>query len=373
MGKQFFYMLVSYAEWERNVIRERMFSGKLRRARDGRSPGFPPPYGYKKGPTPGALLVDEAEARIVRLVFDLADQGQTVRAIARQLGARGCRGRKGAPFGTSTVSKLLHNPAYAGRLVWGRTRSNPRWHKAPGEPRVKAAEPYVALPSPNIPVLVDPEQWDRVQRLMAANRKIQSGALASCHLLTGLLRCGRCGQAMQHNAYGRWAYYRCAGRQGQGLCDAPAVRAERLDQAVAGAVRARYAAAAAAGARDLAAQPAPADGGAEAVAAQLARLAAQERRIDQDYLTERLTADERRRLLTAVAAERADLEQALERLQAEAAAAGAAGRRLAERLDWDDDLLGLLSPAEQKQLLRFFIAGIRVADGVVTITWKAGA
>lgn len=52
MGKQVFYMLVS----------ERMFGGKMRRAKEGRSPGFLAPYGYHKGPTPGTLALIDEEA-----------------------------------------------------------------------------------------------------------------------------------------------------------------------------------------------------------------------------------------------------------------------------------------------------------------------
>ena len=40
MGKQFFYMLVSFAEWERSVIKERTYNGKLQRVMNGMTPGF---------------------------------------------------------------------------------------------------------------------------------------------------------------------------------------------------------------------------------------------------------------------------------------------------------------------------------------------
>ncbi|HWI53053.1 MAG TPA: recombinase family protein, partial [Symbiobacteriaceae bacterium] len=46
-GRLFFYQLMSFAEWERSVIRERTFAGKLRRAQEGKNPGITAAYGYR--------------------------------------------------------------------------------------------------------------------------------------------------------------------------------------------------------------------------------------------------------------------------------------------------------------------------------------
>jgi site-specific DNA recombinase len=379
MGKQFFYMLVSYAEWERNIIRERMFSGKMRRAKEGRSPGFPAAYGYEKASTPGRLLLIEDEAAVVRLVFDLAEKGRTVRWITRYLNERGYRSRKGAPWGTSTVSKMLHNPIYTGKLVWGRTRINPRWKKAVGEARVKPADPYVEIESENFPAIVTPEQYERVQRLMAGNQKIQPAAIGSDHLLTGLLKCDKCGRAMQYNAYQHWAYYRCSKKQAQGLCDAPSVPAPLLEAEVVSALRERYEQLVhqLANAESSADEPQALEANIAAVTAQVTRLEAQEKRINQDYREQRLTADERRQLVAEVQAERGELLRVLADLNAELADVRDSKRVLAERmavLD-DMDLFRTLSADQQKHILRFFVKEIRAGKTEggatsVTVIWK---
>ncbi|HYG59811.1 MAG TPA: recombinase family protein, partial [Symbiobacteriaceae bacterium] len=69
-GKMFFYQLMSFAEWERSVIRDRMHSGRVRRAQQGRSPGAPLPHGYIKQ-ADGAIAIDEAAAMAVRRIFRL--------------------------------------------------------------------------------------------------------------------------------------------------------------------------------------------------------------------------------------------------------------------------------------------------------------
>jgi site-specific DNA recombinase len=383
MGKQFFYMLVSYAEWERNVIRERMFSGKMRRAKEGRSPGFPMAFGYKKGPTPGTLLIDEAEVGVVKLVYDLAEKGHTVRAITKYLNDHGFISRKGAPWGTSMVSKMLHNPVYTGKLVWGRRRLNPRWKKTPGEARVKTADPYVDMETPSIPMMIPQDQFDRVQRLMEGNKKIEPGALGSEHLLTGLLKCGKCGRALQYNASGRWTYYRCGFKSSQGLCDAPSLPAEALECEVIDALRQRFEQMAGA----LVAENKDGQGNTESLTATVSaveqkinRLDQQERRINQDYREERLTAEERRSLLAGIQDERSRLLRTLADLRAEEAAMQDSQRFFAEQLETvrQEDQFRSLPVEKQKQILRFFIHQVRAERGAegetaVTISWKGSA
>lgn len=381
MGKQFFYMLVSYAEWERNVIRERMFSGKMRRAKDGRSPGFPAAYGYKKGPTPGTLEVIGEEAQVVRTVYELAEKGQTVRFITRYLIEHGYRTRKGAPWGTSMISKMLHNPIYTGKLVWGRTRINPRWRKHPDETRVKSAEPHVDMESASIPQIIAQAQFDRVQRLMEGNKKIQPAALGSEHLLTGLIKCQRCGRALQHNSYGKWAYYRCGFKVSQGLCDAPSMRAEPLEAEVIQALRRRYEELA--GARLGERTPegtSKLEGNIQSLESKMERLELQERRINHDYLEGRLTPEDRRSLLHHVQDDRAAIQMMLVQLEGERSTLLENVNSTQEQLVHikDLDLFRALPIGKQKQVLRFFISEVRASkpdgdDIQVAITWKGSA
>lgn len=381
MGKQFFYMLVSFAEWERNVIRERTFSGKLRRAQDGRSPGFPMPYGYRKGATPGTLALAEAEATVVRLVYQLAAGGQTVRSITRYLNQHGYASRMGAPWGTSMVSKMLHNPVYTGKLVWGRRRLNPRWKRAPGETRLKPAEPHVMLASGLIPAIITPEQFDAVQRLMKGNQKIQPAALGSKHLLTGLIKCARCHRAMQHNEYQRWAYYRCGGKVGQGLCAAPSVRARDIEERVIDALRERFAEMATArlgdGGTAQSQQLHHVRNEMRSIEERIARLDQQERRVNHDYRAERLTAEERRSLLLEVQREREELLRTLTDLREREAALLDTQRFLDSQMRavHNKDVFRSLPVEEQKYILRFFIQEVLAEKGTaedvnVTVVWR---
>lgn len=191
----FFYLLTSFAEWERSVIRERTYAGKLRRAQEGRNPGFSAPFGYRHTGKAGSLAICDQEAPAVRAAFALAGHGHGVSAVAAHLNAAGFPTRRGRPWTRAAVHYLLHNPIYKGDLVLGRRPLNPRRGKRPGEPaRLRGAPPLVVTANA-FAAIVDAATWDLAQG---------SGGPSS-YLLTGLLRCD-CGTPMRATA----ASYRCS-------------------------------------------------------------------------------------------------------------------------------------------------------------------
>jgi site-specific DNA recombinase len=107
MGKQFFYMLVSYAEWERSVIRERTYSGKIKRAKDGQNPGIRAPYGYKIGAVKGSFEIVEPEAKIVWYIFEKYAAGTGIISIVTDLNKQGIKNRSGGAWAFSTIAGLL--------------------------------------------------------------------------------------------------------------------------------------------------------------------------------------------------------------------------------------------------------------------------
>lgn len=230
-GKMLFYTLVSFAEWERAVIRERTLSGKLRRLQEGRNPGFRPPFGLRTGPTPGSFALVEHEAAIVRRVFALARAGYGPTRIARLLHAEGAHLRGGRPPTPQSVSAMLQNPIYCGRIAYGRRVPNPLRH-AGGARQVKSRQPATVVEAPNLPRVVAPTLFDQVQRLRrGGSGRAPSRAASSPHLLTGLARC-RCGSPLVGLRRPGASYYRCTGRRDHGpqFCPAAHIRQEPCDR-----------------------------------------------------------------------------------------------------------------------------------------------
>src|SRR5215475_1584307 len=105
-----------FAEYERALIHERTRRGQLFAARQGRVNWGNPPYGYtyiRKTPTtPQHLVINEAEAEIVRQVYRWCVEEQlSSYAIHQRLTAQGIAPRKAAPRGwaQSSVIEMLRD------------------------------------------------------------------------------------------------------------------------------------------------------------------------------------------------------------------------------------------------------------------------
>jgi site-specific DNA recombinase len=239
-GRIFFYQLMSFAEWERSVIRERMFSGKVRRAQEGRNPGIAAAFGYLRGPD-GSMQVDCRAAAIVQRIFRLYVGGLGCRSIARALDRDGVRSPTGGQWSQGSIAGILANPAYMGTLWYGKRVTR-------GERRVRAEAP-LALREGFFPPLVSQEEFERVQALRAGRpsvgRQVGSGrGLHGGGLLTGLLRCG-CGHACVARQCRKngvaYRYYACSAvmHGGSYRCRQPGIRQEALDQVVLAGLMAR--------------------------------------------------------------------------------------------------------------------------------------
>lgn len=107
----------------------------------------------------------------------------------------------------SAIHSILKNPAYAGAFAYGRRQTVPS-KQVPGRPAAgrirQAKESWLALVKDVYPAYISWEQWEKNQAKMAQNHQAmqtrfvrkernQSGAA----LLTGLVRCGKCGHTMR--------------------------------------------------------------------------------------------------------------------------------------------------------------------------------
>src|SRR3954447_2497153 len=108
------------AEYERAVLAERFRRGKLQKARDGNILSSKVPYGYRYearcGVMPAHLVVDEAEASMVRELYAwVLEEGLTVRQCTKRLNAGPWVTRSGRrQWAPSVVYHILTDPVYTG-------------------------------------------------------------------------------------------------------------------------------------------------------------------------------------------------------------------------------------------------------------------
>jgi DNA invertase Pin-like site-specific DNA recombinase len=202
------------SEAELHILKERMYQGKLNKARRGELIG-PPTIGYVK-PTKGELIIDPDEQvqAVVRLIFDQFDRQGTLHGLLRYLVHHQIRLPVRPHYGPNrgqlewhrpcreTLQNLLHNPTYAGAYRYGHRPSDPR-KQQPGRPgtgrRICPPETCLVLIRDRFPAYITWERFQANQERLAANRarhEAMGAPREGAALLKGLLRCGCCGQRM---------------------------------------------------------------------------------------------------------------------------------------------------------------------------------
>src|SRR2546425_1197764 len=129
MGRFVMDIIQRIAQLESEQIGERVKMGMTQKARVGPGIlGFHPPLGYNVAE--GRLVPIEAEAEVVREMFDLCLEGRTLEETAADLNANGRRTKRDTAWTPIKVYRILHNPVSGGRpLVLGSLhalRVNPR-------------------------------------------------------------------------------------------------------------------------------------------------------------------------------------------------------------------------------------------------------
>jgi site-specific DNA recombinase len=154
----------------------------------------------------------------VPVIFDHYANGRlSTQAIATWLNRKGHRTKAGKPWGHMAVGTVLRNRVYLGEVYFRNT-----WH--PGQH----------------PPLIDADTFNAVQELLDERGEAHSkrASNASEYLLSGRVRCLRCGKAYvgaaAHGKLRRYPYYVCFSREryGTDTCAGERLRADLLDQAV---------------------------------------------------------------------------------------------------------------------------------------------
>jgi DNA invertase Pin-like site-specific DNA recombinase len=199
------------SEAELYLIRQRMLSGKLAKAERGEL-AIPLPIGYVRRPSGEVTLDPDGQAQhVVRLVFSAFRRLGTLNGVLRYLVGQEIqlpvRVHSGPSRGEiewrrptrETLQIMLHNPVYAGYYAYGRRQVEPR-RKVPGRPStgrvVKDSSEWLVLLPGRLPAYITPEEYEANAARMAANRQTAATPGAprdGSALLSGLLRCGRCG------------------------------------------------------------------------------------------------------------------------------------------------------------------------------------
>jgi site-specific DNA recombinase len=181
MGRLILNVLLSFAQFELEIISERTRDKMAATRRKGKWSGGLPVLGYDIDSQGYRLVLNEDEAVQVRAIFQLYLQYQALLPVLQELARRGWMNKRwttragrlcgGRPFSKSTLHRLLTNPVYAGKV-----RYKDEIHD--GEH----------------PAIIDAETFQRVQALLLRNGRTGSWKVAmvlACAVDLGIAAAGR--------------------------------------------------------------------------------------------------------------------------------------------------------------------------------------
>ncbi|MBD3334313.1 MAG: recombinase family protein [Candidatus Eisenbacteria bacterium] len=232
IGRLTLNMLLSFAQFEREIIAERTRDKMSAARRKGKWVGGMPVLGYDVDPAGGRLVVNEEEAARVRAIFDIYLEKESLLETVRELERRGWttkrwttkRGRKrgGATFEKGSLVRLVTNHVYTGQ-VCHRGTVYPGEHEA----------------------IVDEAVWRQTQKLLERNGTAGGRASRNKYgaLLRGLLWCAPCETAMRHSytkkGERQYRYYVCgrAQKEGWAACPTKSIPAGEIERFVVDRIR----------------------------------------------------------------------------------------------------------------------------------------
>ena len=236
LGRLTLNILLSFAQFERELIGERTRDKMAAARRKGKWVGGTPVLGYDVDPRGGRLVINQKEASRVRDIFELYRKRGSLPAVVQEVNQRGWstkswtskRGLRhgGHPFTATSLFRLLSQAIYAGKVEYGGT-----------------------LYAGEHPAITDAAVWQEVNTALRKPRPaIQPPRNQHKPLLSGLLFCESCQRPMIHtysrNGSRRYRYYVCQGARQNGWksCATKSVSGTLIEDSLVSQLRIRLSA-----------------------------------------------------------------------------------------------------------------------------------
>ena len=203
-----------YNEYYVSEMKVKMKRGEKENVLEGKTNGGVAAFGYRYEKYKFYIIEDEA--KIVKYMFDMyANTDLTINGLVQLLRKKGMYTRKGNPFPHGTVSHILSNRKYIGEYNWGDVKND------------------------CVPPIIDKSLFDKVQvKLKENGRRPQKFQSTEDYILTGKIRCGRCGSLMIGESgqkdHGKkvYRYYKCTKRKHGNKCKMNSINKDVIEDYV---------------------------------------------------------------------------------------------------------------------------------------------
>ena len=227
MGRLTLNILLSFAQFEREIISERTKDKMVAARKKGQWLGGRPPFGYDVEKDGKKLLIDPDEAKVVREMFKHYLEGNSLLKVALILNEKGYRSKQGASkagrpyggkkFGVTQMQAMIKNVLFIGKVNY-------------------AGQIYEGQQA----AIIDEETFKKAQERLKQNR-VERRVIKNTEctgLLTHLLHCNTCNTVMFHTytmkeKTRKYRYYVCTNAQKRSYraCPNKSVNAQAIENA----------------------------------------------------------------------------------------------------------------------------------------------
>ena len=208
-------IMLTFAQFERELTSERTKDKMLERARKGMCSGGYAPFGYKRENK--KFIINKKEAEIIRLIFETYVKIGSSIKVYDFLKEKNIKNRQGNSFRKSTIAYVVRNVVYTGKVNF-------------------ADQIYQGIHQP----IISEELFELAQK--THKKRIRKFRVYKNFLFGGLVNCEKCGYKMTPCFTNKWTkgklkryyYYRCTSTNHKGWqsCPIKQVNADRLEKYV---------------------------------------------------------------------------------------------------------------------------------------------
>ena len=247
VGRAMIYIIMVFAQLERETIAERIRDNYRQRAKRGAYLGGPAAFGFSIRRTcidgkAASMLVPNEHMDVVREIFRrYAESSASLGKIAGFLREKSVPGIGRAGWDNVAVARILHNPVYVkadadvyfyfrqkGVIIYNNiedfTGEKACWLFGKRDRNIGK---YTNLDNHLLAIahhdgIVGADTWLKCQFKLDGNRQIKNSGKGKYSWLSGLVKCGYCGYSMRVicASGGKYIYFVCSGKVNLKICDA---------------------------------------------------------------------------------------------------------------------------------------------------------
>ncbi len=190
MGRLTLNILLSFAQFEREISAERIRDKFAASKKKGMWMGGHPPLGYDV--VERKLVINQPEAETVRTLFRRFIETESVVTLLKELAASGTVGKYGRELDKGAIYRILGHHVYVGEVAY-----------------------HGEIYQGEHQAIIDRETWDKAHAILATNNRQgdRTERVQSPTLLKNIIRCQHCNRAMKptftkKNGH-EYRYYTC--------------------------------------------------------------------------------------------------------------------------------------------------------------------